>query len=83
MIHKINLLIDLCNKVTVSVRAQAVNVQCKASLDCNGALSNDLGLVATARECCLDNPNALAYVSEEGICVPCVGEYIIYSNCCV
>ena len=67
------MLIDSCNKATTPVSAQAV--ECRASSDCNGLPGDVLGRVTTGKECCVDNPNALAYVSGEEGCVPCVGEH--------
>ena len=64
--------VTFCNIITVSVRSQPVDVQCSASLNCTGQ-GDDLGNI-TERECCVDNPRGLAYVSREGICVYCVGE---------
>ena len=63
------------NRYIVSVRGQQL-VLCRASVNCTG---NDLGTAMDGRSCCLDNPRALAYVSNDGSCVPCVGESV-YNN---
>ena len=47
---------------------------CRASTNCNGVPGDDLGPVADPRDCCLGNPNGLAYVPREGVCIACVGE---------
>ena len=55
------------------MKAQTI-VQCRASVDCDGAPGDDLG-VTTDRGCCVDNPNGLAYTMGGGeICTPCIGE---------
>ena len=49
-------------------------VSCRATATCNGALGDDVGMAVDGRGCCVDNPRALAFLSSEGSCVPCVGE---------
>ena len=57
--------------LTVSVQAQ--NVSCSFSVDCVGG---GLG-VMSARECCVDDPNGLAYnIPGTEICTSCIGEYM-------
>ena len=56
----------------ISVKAQ--QVVCRASVNCNGQPGDDLGEM-TDSECCIDNPNGLAYsVPGEESCTPCIGE---------
>lgn len=62
------------NLIVVSERAKTL--QCRASSNCNGSPGDDLGTVATATECCVENPDGLAFVSDEESCIPCVGEYV-------
>ena len=48
---------------------------CRASVNCAGGAGDDLGVAVDGRDCCLDNPRALAYSplgSEE--CIACIGE---------
>ena len=57
---------------TVSVRGQ---VLCRSSFNCAGGPGDVLGVAMDEASCCLDNPNALAYIplgSDE--CIACVGE---------
>ena len=61
------------NGYIVSVRGQQL-VQCRTSVNCTG---DDLGAAMDGENCCLDNPRALAYVPNNGSCVPCVGESVL------
>ena len=56
-----------------SVRAQT-DIECRASVNCNDVPGDVLERVATGSQCCLDNPNALAFRTAEGTCEPCVGK---------
>ena len=57
--------------VSVSVQAQDL-VSCHSSVGCD----NEIG-VTTARECCVENPDGLAYtIPGQEICTPCVGKFI-------
>ena len=47
---------------------------CRASVDCNGAPGDDLG-VMTIGQCCLETPNGLGF-SEGEVCSSCIGEYV-------
>ena len=58
--------------IVTSVRGQLTS--CRASFDCNGAPGDDLGSVTDPRDCCLGNPNGVAYIPREGACIACVGE---------
>ena len=51
-----------------------VPVPCRASVNCAGGPGDDLGMM-TPRDCCVVNPQGLAYVPREGACIACVGEF--------
>ena len=54
---------------TVSVRAQ--NVVCCSDVECAGEIG-----VMSARECCVDTPNGLAYhISAMEANIVCIGEH--------
>ena len=57
------------------MRGQTSDVVCRATVNCTGGPGDDLG-DTTTRDCCVNNPRGLAYVTNinEGTCIPCVGE---------
>ena len=60
--------------IVVPVRGQ--KVQCRASFNCAGGPGDDLGMAASGEDCCLGNPNALAYSPQDSEdCFACIGEY--------
>ena len=70
------------NQSTVSVGAQSV--VCCPDIDCSN--ENVIG-VMSARKCCLDSPNGLAYrIPGQEITTVCIGEYrkqLEYQSACM
>ena len=66
--------------IVVIVRGQLVS--CRASPNCAVGDGDDLGLAANGSDCCLNNPDAMAY-SPQGSenCFPCIGEYYKFLAC--
>ena len=48
-----------------------VKVLCSSTVSCSGG--DEIGLM-TARECCVKNPNGLAYKHANDSCSPCIGK---------
>ena len=60
--------------------AEGVRVSCRSSLNCSESSDDEIGIM-TARECCVENSNGLAFTttsqqSETHVCTACIGEYM-------
>ena len=62
--------------INLVVPVRSRTVVCRASVNCGGGPGDNLGVAANGADCCLDNPRALAYSSQNSEdCYACVGEF--------
>ena len=71
-LYSITDLLFFCGLSQADFEPQNVMVFCSSTVSCGGG--DDIGLM-TARECCVENPNGLAYRRANSSCSPCIGTY--------
>ena len=52
-------------------------VLCRSTASCNATGDDEIGIM-TARECCMENPDGLSYITVSGVqtCTICIGEHL-------